>query len=361
MNSYPHISINKKHLSHNMHEILTRCTRSHVKVTGIIKGCNGHEEIAKLMLESGCESLGSSRITHLKALKRAAFECDTWLVRTPMISEVNELVKYVDVSLNSEESVLEAIHTACKMHKKNHQVVLMIEMGDLREGIFDQVKLEEMVDKIESQWTTLQLIGVGTNLGCYGSIRPTVEKMHALIEIAEKVERQIGRKLKYISGSATSSLPLIFKDTMPERINHLRLGESLLINKDLPLYHNMKLDTLYEDTMRIKAEIIEIKEKPTYPYGVISVDAFGNTPVYEDRGIRKRAILALGRQDISDHEKLMPMDPEVFIYGSSSDHLIVDITDSKEPYQVGDVMSFDMFYQAMLQAFLNQEMPILFE
>lgn len=361
MNQYPCIRINRKHLVHNMHEILTRCEASQVKVTGIIKGCNGHEEIAKLMLESGCESLGSSRITHLKALKRDSIECDTWLVRIPMISEVNELVKYVDVSLNSEESVLEAIHNACKMHKKTHQIILMIELGDLREGIFDRIKLEEMIDKIESQWTTLKLIGVGTNLGCYGSIKPTVDKMNALVEIAERVETQIGRELKYISGSATSSLPLIFKNTMPKRINHLRLGEGLLLNRDLPLYHNMKLDSLYEDTMFIKAEIIEIKEKPTYPFGIISVDAFGNKPTYDDKGIRKRAILALGRQDVSDHEKLIPTDPNVFIYGSSSDHLIVDITNVKQAYKVGDVMTFGMFYQVMLQAFLNKDIPILFE
>ena len=361
MKQYPYIGINKEHLIHNMYEILARCEDSGVKVTGVIKGCSGHEEISRLMLESGCESLGSSRISHLKDLKRAAFECEMWLLRIPMISEVNELVKYVDVSLNSEESVLEAIHYACKMHKKSHQIVLMIELGDLREGILDLVKLKEIVDKIESQWTTLKLVGVGTNLGCYGAIKPTVDKMNALVEIAERVEKQIGRKLKYISGSATSSLPLVFTETMPSRINHLRLGESLLLNKDLPIFHNMKLDTLYDHTMFVKAEIVEIKEKPTYPFGLITVDAFGNTPVYEDKGIRTRAILAIGRQDISDHEKLISMDSDIFIYGSSSDHLIIDITNAKKAYKVGDIVSFGMFYQVMLQSFLNKDMPKIFE
>ncbi|GAU77076.1 alanine/ornithine racemase family PLP-dependent enzyme [Fusibacter sp. 3D3] len=361
MNQYPCISIKKDHMLHNMHNILEKCEDSHIKVTGVIKGCNGHKEIAKLMIEGGCESLGSSRISHLKALKREAFECEMWLLRIPMISEVNELVKYVDVSLNSEESVLEAIHNACQMHKKTHQIILMIELGDLREGILEPVKLKEMVDKIESQWTTLKLVGVGTNLGCYGSIKPTVDKMNALIEVAEVVEKQIGRKLKYISGSATSSLPLVFGETMPSRINHLRLGEGLLLNKDLPVYHKLKIESLYADTMFIKAEIIEIKEKPTYPFGVISVDAFGYTPTYVDKGIRKRAILALGRQDVSDHDKLIPTDPDVFIYGSSSDHLIVDMTDVKQAYKVGDIMTFGIFYQVMLQAFLNEEIPKIFE
>ena len=361
MHQYPYISIKKAHLTHNANYILKKCQQENVKVTGVIKGVNGHSEISKLLLESGCESLGSSRIPHLKNLKRQGLECDMWLLRIPMLSEVSELVKYVDISLNSEGVVLEAINNACSMHKRTHKVVLMVELGDLREGVLDTNELMGLVDKIESQWPYLKLVGVGTNLGCYGSIKPTVDKMKALVDIAETIEAKIGRPLEYISGSATSSLPLIFNKEMPERVNHLRVGEGLLLNKDLPVYHNVTIEDLYKDTMFIKAEIIEIKEKPTYPFGMISVDAFGQTPEYKEIGTRKRAILALGRQDIADHEKIIPLDESVFIYGCSSDHLIVDITDAAADYQIGDKLTFGMFYQVMLQAFLNEDIPKIFE
>lgn len=361
MYQYPYISINRKHLVHNANYILTKCAEHKVKVTGVIKGVNGHSEISRILLESGCESLGSSRIPHLKNLKRQGMDCEMWLLRIPMLSEVSELVKYVDISLNSEAKVLEAINSACLMHKRTHKVVLMVELGDLREGVLNLDELMEIVEKIEREWTSLKLVGLGTNLGCYGSIKPTVDKMNALVDIAEGIEAKIGRPLEYISGSATSSLPLVFNNEMPARINHLRVGEGLLLNKDLPVYHNVTIEELYKDTMFIKAEIIEIKEKPTYPFGTISVDAFGQTPEYKDMGIRKRAILALGRQDIADHEKIIPMDESVFIYGCSSDHLIVDITDASIDYQIGDKLTFGIFYQVMLQAFLSEDIPKIFE
>ncbi len=151
MYQYPYVSIKRKEITHNISVILSKCLEKSVKVTGVIKGVNGHQEIAQIFMENGCESIGSSRITHLKNLKREGFECNMWLLRIPMLSEVSELIKYVDISLNSEAEVLEAINTACLMHKKIHKVVLMIELGDLREGVLEIDELMKMVDKIETE------------------------------------------------------------------------------------------------------------------------------------------------------------------------------------------------------------------
>lgn len=360
-NHYPQLVINKKRLIHNIKEITTRCSSQGVMVTGVIKGCGGNLKIAEAMISNGCHSIGSSRVDHLRRVKGMNFDIKTMLLRIPMISEVDEMLKWTDISLNSEKKVIEQINKACKIKGIVHEIILMIELGDLREGVYDRKELIDIVDSIENEYTSVKLVGIGTNLGCYGSIKPTVEKMNELIEVAEFVEKRTGKGLKYISGSATSSLPLVYNGEMPKKINHLRIGEGLLLNMDLPYYHNFNEKTLMQKIMTLNAEIIEVKIKPTYPIGEISVDAFGYKPIYEDRGLRKRAIIALGRQDVIDPLKLIPHDDKIEIIGSSSDHLMVDIGDSENEYEVGDIISFDVFYQVMLQMFMNEEIEKNFE
>ena len=224
----------------------------------------------------------------------------------------------------------------------------MVDLGDLREGFFNKEELIDITLYIENNLEYVKLYGIGTNLSCYGSIKPSHENLSYLCEIAQDIEDKIGRKLDIISGGSTTSLPLLFDNKMPSKINNLRIGEALIIGRDLIDYWGYDLDKMHKDTMILKAEVIEIKEKPTYPIGEMFLDAFGNKPVYEDKGIRKRAILAVGKQDFVNDRDLVPSDENVEIVGSSSDHLIVDIQDSDTNFQVGDIMSFGMFYSNAL-------------
>ena len=121
-----------------------------------------------------------------------------------------------------------------------------------------------------------------------------------------------------------------------------------IVGRDLIDYWGYELDYMHKDTMILKAEIIEIKYKPSYPIGEMFLDAFGNKPKYEDRGIRKRAILAVGRQDFVNDRDLVSLNSGVVIIGSSSDHLIVDIEEAVDNYSIGDIMSFGMFYSNAL-------------
>ena len=49
----------------------------------------------------------------------------------------------------------------------------------------------------------------------------------------KEIEEKISRKLDMISGGSTTSLPLLFDDKMPEKINNLRIGEALIVGRDL--------------------------------------------------------------------------------------------------------------------------------
>ena len=92
-----------------------------------------------------------------------------------------------------------------------------------------------------------------------------------------------------------------------------------------------------------------MKEKPSVPIGEVGKDAFGNTPQFIDAGIRKRAILALGKQDVYI-EGIFPLDEKAKILGASSDHTIVDITNADCEVRVGDEMLFALTYPGLLSA-----------
>ena len=78
------------------------------------------------------------------------------------------------------------------------------------------------------------------------------------------------------------------------------------------------------------------------------MDAFGQKPYYEDRGIIKRAIIAIGKQD-TDIDSMEPLDEKIDILGGSSDHIILDVTKSDTEYKVGDVVRFVLGYGGMLK------------
>jgi predicted amino acid racemase len=110
-----------------------------------------------------------------------------------------------------------------------------------------------------------------------------------------------------------------------------------------------RIEGTYGDAFTFSAEIIELKEKPSAPIGEIGMDAFGGKPVFEDKGIIKRAIVAAGRQDVK-HEGLTPRDKGITILGASSDHMILDVTNAERQYSIGDAIEFDVSYGALLAA-----------
>ena len=244
---------------------------------------------------------------------------------------------------------------------KTHRVIVMADLGDLREGFWDKDEMVDVCVHVERELPHVVLAGIGVNLTCYGSTKPTPEKMQELLAIADRIARRIGRKLEIVSGGATSSYTLVHWDTMPERINHLRIGEAILLGKDLQVDWGIRdMDYLRMDTFTLRAEVVEVRDKPTYPIGEFAIDAFGHKPVYEDRGIRRRAILALGRADVGELESLLPREEGITVIGGSSDHCILDVEDCPRRLEVGDVVEFSLCYSHMLYATARSDMHIQF-
>ena len=283
------------------------------------------------------------------------------IVPVTTATELPDVVRLCETSLQSERVTLDALEEECVLQGKTHRVIVMADLGDLREGFWDKDEMVDVCVHVERELPHVVLAGIGVNLTCYGSTKPTPEKMQELLAIADRIERRIGRKLEIVSGGATSSYTLVHWDTMPERINHLRIGEAILLGKDLQVDWGIRdMDYLRMDTFTLRAEVVEVRDKPTYPIGEFAIDAFGHKPVYEDRGIRRRAILALGRADVGELESLLPREEGITVIGGSSDHCILDVEDCPRRLEVGDVVEFSLCYSHMLYATARSDMHIQF-
>lgn len=344
---YPKLEINLAKLESNTREMVRMCSEKGIGVAGVIKGCGGIPECAMVMEKGGCRFIASSRIDQLRKVSESGIKSPLMLIRIPMISEASAAVKYSEYSLHSELETIKHFQKEASKQNRTHNIILMVELGDLREGIWDRKELLSTAKFVENDCKNLKLAGVGTNLGCYGSIEPTSKKLHELVEAAEEVESAIGRKLEIISGGASTSVQRILDDDMPNRINNLRIGEAIIVDKDLEDLYGYNLPQLFRDCFIFQAEIVEIKDKPSHPIGSIGYDAFRNKPVYEDRGIRKRAIVAAGKVDFAYMDQIVPRIKGISILGGASDHTILDIEDSDLELKVGDIVEFDINYGAL--------------
>lgn len=333
--------------------ILNACREKGIEVTAVVKGFNGIAPIAKAICEAGFKSLGSSRLLHLESVKECCYLARTMSLRISMPSEVPDVVRCADVSLESELQTIAALDKEAGSQGKVHGVILMHDVGDLREGIFGEELLVETAVRVEREFPNIRLEGVGTNLNCYGSVTPTNENLSQLVRCSGEIESLIGRKLDAVSGGASTSIMPMLSGGMPAGINHLRIGSAIMLRSEAMGLPDDELPGLSNDTMTLYAEIVELGSKPTHPIGVLDVDCFGNRRSYEDRGIRKRALLALGAFDTGDTSKLVPRDKNAKILGSSSDHTIVDIHDSAIDYKLGDTIAFGLSYQPMLFSTAN--------
>ena len=344
MADYPRLVINKQKLLENINQMVKLCGEKGIMVSGAVKGFNGLPELVRVYDGSDCAHIGDSRMTRLKQYRQMGIQKPLLLLRLPQMCEISDLVRYCDISLNSEYETVCAINAQAKMAGVTHEVILMVDLGDLREGIFDEEEAVAMAIKIEKELEHVVLKGIGTNLGCYGAVKPTETNIGRLVGIARRIESEIGRKLELISAGATSSVPLALSGNMPEGANHLRVGEDILLAEDLDKIWNKKTPGMHQDAFVLEAQVIEVRDKPSHPVGEMFVDAFGKEPTFEDIGTRKKALVALGKQDVGQALDIAPLLPGIRILGGSSDHLILDVEECAETIKVGSVIRFEVFY-----------------
>jgi ornithine racemase len=341
---HPFLDIDLDKIERNCRVVTELCRARGISVAGVTKVVRGLPKVARAMLRGGAAQLADSRLDNIARIRDDGIRCEVMMLRIPRLSDAELVVELADVSLNSEISVIQALSAAAVAASRRHKVVLMIDTGDLREGVLPRDALE-----LAAGVATLpgvELHGIGTNLACFGGIQPTRDNMNLLVEIAGEIRAKLGIPLPMVSGGNSFNLPLLESGEMPAGINHLRLGSSIMMGL---LLSDQTRKRVSADTFGLHAEILELKDKPSVPHGEPGEDAFGHKPEFENKGVIKRAILGIGREDIVP-QYLAPRDAGAEILGASSDHLVVDVTDVERQLGVGGEMVFDLDYAAVLAA-----------
>ena len=336
----PILEIYTKKYADNVNYLLSILHRQNLSVMAVSKVFCASQPLIDVLNASSVAYIADSRMQNLKAMKT---DKPKVLLRIPSPQEADEAVKVCDMTLQSELAVILAFNLAAKRQDKIHNILLMFDVGDLREGIYYTENYISIVEEIKNL-SHINLAGIGTNLTCFGGVIPTKETLQKLIIIQKDIEAILGKRLSIISGGNSSSIELMFNRHHPKAINNLRIGEAFVLGRETAYGH--AIDNMYDDVFVLKAAVVEAKTKPSMPEGLLGMDAFGKPVSFQDEGIQRRIIIALGRQDVDCFDLIPPKG--IRVLGCSSDHLVA-VTDD-QTIQVGDIITFKLTYGGILRA-----------
>jgi ornithine racemase len=342
------LTLHADRLHHNFRVLNDLFTRADASWSIVTKLLCGHEEFTREVLSTGIASVCDSRLTNIRAVARIAPELERCYIKPPPKLAVKGVAEYCDASFNSELRTIAWLSQAAQRLGKTHGVIVMVEGGDLREGVSSESVLLDLC-KAVTQLPNIELLGLGTNFNCLSGVLPTQEAMERLVDQARRVERHVGRELPLITAGSSVVIPSLLRGEVPTEMNHWRIGESLFFGNDL--ITGDVLPNMEANVFTLEAQIIEVGVKPTMPVGPVQTPPFGAQAVPKvtnGRSTSRRAIVNLGMLDVGNLDTLRPLDPGAHIVGGSSDMVVVDIDEAHGQYTVGATMSFHPGYTNVL-------------
>jgi predicted amino acid racemase len=341
------VIINLDALYHNFQSVNKWIKRHGGSWTLVTKVLCGHSDTLKALQQLGVQSMGDSRLSNIKAIERIIPDFEAWYLRLPHFSALKDIITLTDVSLNSEIEVIERLNVEAKKQDKIHRVIVMIELGDLREGVLPG-SLMKFYNHI-FQLSNIEVAGIGANLACISGTVPSIDQLTQLILYRELLELKFERKLPMISAGSSVVLPLLLKGKIPKAINHFRIGEAVFLGTDL--VNGGVLEGLRDDAILLEAEIAEIKEKSLIPLGETTARTPFQAVIDDDvlpgqRGYR--ALVTVGQLD-TEVSGLTPIETGYQIAGASSDLIVVNIGEERNGLNIGDTIKFKLNYGALLR------------
>ncbi|WP_154859449.1 alanine racemase [Cyclobacterium xiamenense] len=310
----------------------------------------GNRMYIKELIDMGADEIHDSRISNLAKVKEINPNVQTVYIKPPSKRNLADMVRYADVSLNSELNTIRWISEEAVNQDKKHKIIIMVETGDLREGVMGDHLIDFYAKVFELP--NLEIIGLGTNLNCLNGVMPSADKLIQLSLYKQIIELKFNKKIPWVSAGTSVTIPLMLHKQLPKGVNHFRIGETLYFGVDL--FEEKTIDGMNPDVFELFAEIIEMQEKPLLPSGMLATNPQGEMADIDESLYGKssfRAILDLGLLDV-DPKYLIADDGEFEILGASSDMLIINLGENPEGYKVGDLVKFRLKYMGAL-AILN--------
>lgn len=339
----PRLEVFPDRIKANAQAVIKLCHDHGAQVACVTKVTSAHPAVVHALEAGGADMIADSRIRNLQSMANTGLDRPLMLLRIPAPSRVLDIVRCSDITLNSSLETITLLSEAAGFAGVEHQIVVMVDVGDLREGVWPDRAVELV--RSAARLPHLQIIGMGCNLACYGGVIPSAQNMRALIQVRDLCREASGLELKLLSGGNSANLPLLLAGEMPAEINHFRIGEAIILGRNV--IDRSPWPGTRQDTFKLVAEVVEVESKPSIPIGNLGQDAFGGTPTFVDRGVRRRAICNIGRQDVVV-DGIEPEDPGIMVLGGSSDHLILDVEDALNPVKVGSELTFFPGYGALL-------------
>lgn len=340
------LKLNRSKLQHNFNFLDQIFKERNIEWGVVSKLLCGNRTYIKEIIALGVKEIHDSRVSNLRKIKMLDPSIQTVYIKPPAKRSIESIVKYADVSFNTEIYTIQLLSAEAKKQNKVHKIIIMIEMGDLREGVMG----EELIEFYQQllHLPNIEIRGIGTNLNCLSGVMPTQDKLIQLSLYKQLIEAKFSITIPWVSGGTSVAVPLIMKNARPMAVNHFRIGEALFFAKDL--FTGLTMEGMHDDVFKLFAEIIEITEKPDTPTGELGENVAGNVFVPADNdlgGTSLRAILDIGLLDMQP-KYLTSEDPDISVVDASSDMLVVDITNSKKSYKVGDLVAFSTEYMGAL-------------
>lgn len=342
-----YIELNRKKLKHNYQYLDRLFAENNIEWGIVSKVFCGSKIYLNDIINLGIRQICDSRITNLKIIKSIDPTIETVFIKPSAKRYISSVVKYADASFHTEYETIKMLSEEAVRQNKIHKVIIMIELGELREGVMR----EEFVDFYAKVFKlpNIEVAGIGTNLNCMYGVLPSQDKLIQLCLYEQLIEAKFNKSIPYISGGTSVTLPLISKGLLPQGINHFRIGETLFLGTDV--YNSQPNPHLKQDVFKLYAEIIELREKPMVPVGDMGRNLLGEQVSFEDDQQEEtsyRAIIDIGLLDV-DAEHIFPVSDKIRIVGSSSDMMVVDLGEDHHLYKVGSLVEFDLDYMGVLR------------
>ena len=333
--------INTDAIINNALKLKSRLSKLNIELVPVTKGLLSAKEIIGVLKKENFNLFGESR---LEQIKNFSNETNFMFLRPSRNREIEDTVKYSRYSLQSSLFTMKHIQDLAKKFKSGHKILIMIDMGDLRDGVY--YKNKELLDEILNSIDGNLIAGVATNLGCFGGVIPTRKIIDRFCEVANYINSK-NANATIISGGNTTTLPLIENNEI-SIINQFRVGEAILLGTDVT--RNKNISYLEQNTMFLEADLIEVYEKSVQDDDIeFGYDAFGIKKSKTNKAKLKRGIVYMGKIDIVP-ELTYPIDEDVKIIGSSSDQTVLDLSKSHNNYKIGDSLRFKLGYGSMVKA-----------
>ena len=342
-----YITLNTTKLRSNFDYLENLFKVNNIQWSVVSKMLCGHKEYLQELLKFDIKQICDSRISNLKTVKQINPNVETIYIRPPRKRGIAGVVQYADISMNTEVETIKLLSAEAQKQNKIHKIIIMIELGELREGVMR----DDLMDFYHSVFNlaNIEVVGLGANLSCLYGVLPNHDKLIQLSLYEQLIEAKFDKKIAYVSGGSSVTIPLILNNLLPNGINHFRVGETLFLGTDV--YSHVRLEQMETAVFKLYSEIIELIEKPKIPMGEMGTNVDGNTTDFDETTLGEtsyRAIVDIGLLDV-DEKHISPSDKDITIVGGSSDMFVIDLYDNKKKYKVGDLIEFKMDYMGVLK------------